>query len=68
VIEVKTPSDFHLPKINVSTTYIFAQHNDFFVYPNNYNQFVNYYQNTFQHGGVSMEEMMIPFVQLVPKS
>jgi hypothetical protein len=68
VIELKNPADFYLPRINVSTTYIFAQNNDFFVYPNNYNQFVNYYQNTFQHGGVSMEEMMIPFVQLVPKS
>ncbi len=61
VFEVRNPADAFLPKTNVSTSYIFAQKNDFFVYPNNYNQFVNLYQNTFQHGGISMEEVMIPF-------
>jgi CheY-like chemotaxis protein len=68
VFEIRNPSDAFLPKINVSTAYIFAQHDDFFVYPNNYNQFVNYYQNTFQHGGISLEEILIPFCVLKPKS
>ena len=48
-------------------TFIFATRNDFFAYQNNFNQYVNLYKNTFQHGGISMEEMMIPFVKLLPK-
>jgi CheY-like chemotaxis protein len=67
VFEIRNPADAFLPKVNVSTSYIFAQNNDFFVYPNNYNQFVNFYQNTFQHGGISMEEVMIPFAVLKAK-
>jgi CheY-like chemotaxis protein len=67
VFEIRNPADAFLPKVNVSTSYIFAQNNDFFVYPNNYNQFVNFYQNTFQHGGVSMEEVLIPFAVLKAK-
>lgn len=67
VFEVRNPSEAHLPKVNVSTAFVFAQGNDFFVYPNNYNQFVNYYQHTFQHGGISLEEMIIPMVVLQPK-
>jgi CheY-like chemotaxis protein len=60
VFEIKRPADIHLPKSHISSTYIFAMNNDFFIYPNNYNQYVNYYRNTFQHGGVSLEEMLIP--------
>jgi 7-cyano-7-deazaguanine synthase in queuosine biosynthesis len=67
VFEIRNPADAFLPKTNLSTSYIFAQNSDFFVYPNNYNQFVNFYQNTFQHGGISMEEMLIPFVTLKAK-
>lgn len=67
VFEVKNPADVFLPKLNVSTTYVFAKEYKFFVYPNNYNHFVNFYQGTFQHGGISMEEMIIPFVALKPK-
>lgn len=67
VFEVKNPADAFLPKVNVSTTYVFAKETKFFVYPNNYNQFVNYYQNTFQHGGISLEEMIIPIVVLKAK-
>ncbi|MEN9640663.1 MAG: hypothetical protein RLZZ262_2532 [Bacteroidota bacterium] len=67
VFEVRNPSDAFLPKANISTSFIFAQSDDFFVYPNNYNQFVNFYQNTFQHGGISMEEVLIPFVVLKKK-
>jgi DNA-binding response OmpR family regulator len=62
VFEVKKPEIVHLPKSNLTSTYIFATNNDFLVYPNNYNHFANYYRNTFQHGGVSMEEMLLPFV------
>jgi len=67
VYEVRKPSEIHLPGINLTSTYIFAHNIDFFVYPNNYNQFVNYYKNTFQHGGISMEEMMIPLAVLSAK-
>lgn len=67
VFEIKDPRDAFLPKSNISTSYVFALEQGFFVYPNNYNHFVNYYRNTFQHGGVSMEECMIPYVALRPK-
>jgi len=67
VFEITNPRDAFLPYRNVSTSYIFAQGTDFFVYPNNYNYYANYYNNTFQHGGISMEEIMIPLVTLSPK-
>lgn len=51
----------------MTSTYAFACNNDFFVYPNNYNYYANYYKNSFQHGGVSMEEMIIPLISLSPK-
>jgi len=67
VFEIRNPKEAFLPKINVSSSYIFAREADFFVYPNNYNHFVNFYRNTFQHGGISMEEMLIPLVFLQSK-
>jgi len=67
VFEVKNPEDVFLPRNNVSTTYIFAPNDVFFAYPNNYNYYVNYYRDTFQHGGISLEEVVIPFVVLNPK-
>ncbi len=67
VFEVTNPREAFLPSRNVSTSYIFALNNDFFVYPNNYNYYANYYNNTFQHGGISLEEMIIPVVTLSPK-
>src|SRR5690606_22699426 len=67
VMEVAKPEKVKLPKSNLSDKYVFAGENQFFVYPNNYNQFVNYYRNTFQHGGVSLEEVLIPFVVLSPR-
>ncbi len=67
VFEMHEPEDFLLPKVNVSTKYVFASNDDFFAYPNNFNYYVNYYKDTFQHGGISMEEMLIPYVILTPK-
>jgi len=68
VFEITEPSVVHLPKPNVSTRYIFAQSEDFFAYPNNYNHYVKYYRDTFQHGGISLEEMIIPLISMVPKT
>jgi CheY-like chemotaxis protein len=67
VMVSKNPEKLFLPKQNVSTTYVFTKGDAFFIYPNNYNHFVNHYKNTFQHGGVSLEEMIIPFVTLSAK-
>jgi len=67
VFEIKKPSDVKLPVSNLTSSYIFALNDDFFAYPNNYNHYVKYYKNTFQHGGVSMEEMLIPAISLIPK-
>ena len=67
VMEVDNPSEFHLPQQNVSSKYIFAKEDMYFVYQNNYNQFVNLYKNTYQHGGISMEEMLIPIITLRTK-
>lgn len=67
VFEVKNPDDVFLPRINVTTSYAFANENKFFAYPNNYNHYVNFYRNTFQHGGISLEEMLVPIITLSPK-
>jgi hypothetical protein len=67
VFLIKKPEDGYLPKLNVSSSYIFSKNSDFFVYPNNYVHYSNYYKNTMQHGGISMEEMLIPFIILQNK-
>ena len=64
---IKDPQKAHLPAPNLSTSYVFATGDDFFAYPNNYNYYVSYYRNTFQHGGISMEEMIIPLITLQSK-
>jgi len=67
IYDIKTPATIYLPSRNVSTSYIFAANTDFFAYPNNYNHFAQYYKNTYQHGGISLEEMIIPVVTMTPK-
>ena len=67
VFEIENPTDYYLPIQNVSSKYIFAKEDMNFVYQNNYNQFAKFYKNTYQHGGVSMEEMLIPIVSLKSK-
>jgi hypothetical protein len=67
LFSIKNPSDAFLPKQNVSTSYVFAMGDDFMAYPNNYNYHVNMYTNSFQHGGISMEEMIVPFIVMETK-
>lgn len=64
---VKAPHAIQLPAPNISTSYVFATGNTFLAYPNNYNYYVSYYKDTFQHGGISMEEMLVPLITLTPK-
>jgi CheY-like chemotaxis protein len=67
VLEIKDPHEAGLPKPNVSSTFIFGKENDFFLYPNNYNYFNNFYKDTFQHGGISLEEVICPVIKLYPR-
>lgn len=67
VLAIEDPKSVHLPTINMSSSYIFAKEDLFFAYPNNFNHYVSYYRNTYQHGGISLEEVVIPFVVLNPK-
>ena len=68
VLEIRKPADAGLPTPNVSSSYIFGKEDKFFLYPNNYNHYHNYYKNTFQHGGISLEEMICPIVRLRSKA
>ena len=67
VFYIDKPQSVMLPASNLSSSYIFASPNKYFVYPNNYNHYAHHYINTYQHGGVSMEEMIIPVISLKPK-
>ncbi len=67
VLAFRDPKQIGLPSPNVSSTFIFAKTDVFLCYPNNYNYFVNYYKNTFQHGGISLEEMIVPIIRLESK-
>ena len=67
VLAYRDPKEVGLPVPNVNSSYIFAKEDGFLCYPNNYNYYVNYYRNTFQHGGVSMEEMIVPVVKMTSK-
>ncbi|GFD75088.1 T9SS response regulator signal transducer PorX [Tenacibaculum sp. IMCC1] len=67
VYAVKNPKDIFLPAVAINSPFIFTKEDLFFAYPNNYNHFVKYYKNTYQHGGVSLEEMIIPCAVYNPK-
>jgi len=67
VLKLENPEDAKLPKLNVSSSYVFAVEDYFFAYPNNYNYYVNFYKDTFQHGGVSLEEMIVPYRSSIAK-
>lgn len=64
VFVIDDPRKGHLPAANLSSKYIFAKNTQFMAYPNNYNYYVKYYKNTFQHGGISLEEMLIPYIEM----
>jgi CheY-like chemotaxis protein len=68
IMVANKPDRFYLPKLNVSTAYVFAMEDQFFAYPNNYNYYVNFYKDTFQHGGISLEEMIVPLVFMSSKT
>jgi hypothetical protein len=68
VLEIKKPEEAGLPKPYLSATYIFAKEDKYFLYPNNYNHYNTYYRNTFQHGGISLEEIICPIIRLTPKT
>jgi hypothetical protein len=67
VFEIQNPKLAQLPQQSISTRYIFAHNRDFMAYPNNFNHYAKYYSDTFQHGGISMEELLIPLITLKPK-
>jgi len=67
VFEVKNPIDAFLPRQNLSQVFVFAKQDKFFAYPNNFNHYVTYYKNTLQHGGISLEEMIVPFATLIAR-
>jgi hypothetical protein len=64
---IKKPDQWRLPKFTLATTYIIAKDDYYFVYPNNYNEMVRQFQNSFQHGGISLEEMVVPIATLTPR-
>ena len=67
VYAVKNPKDIFLPSLHMSSSFVFAKEDYFFAYPNNFNHYVKYFKNTYQHGGISLEEMIIPCVIMSPK-
>ena len=67
VYAAKDPKSIKLPAMSMSSSFIFAKGDLFLAYPNNFNHYVSYYRNTYQHGGISLEEMIIPYVEFLPK-
>ena len=64
---IKKPREYRLPAFNLATTYIIAKEDFYFVYPNKYNEYIRQFQNSFQHGGISLEEMVVPVAIMTPK-
>jgi len=67
VLAFRDPREAGLPVPNINSSYIFAKEDVYLCYPNNYNHFVNFYRNTFQHGGISLEEVIVPVVKMQSK-
>ncbi len=67
VLDIRDPQKVGLPSPNISSSFIFAKEDKYFLYPNNYNHYNNYYRNTFQHGGISLEEIICPVMRLKSK-
>ncbi len=67
VMEINNPKELQLPAAHINSKFIFAKEQQYFVYQNNFNHYANHFRNTFQHGGISMEEMIIPFVVMRPR-
>jgi len=67
VLAIKNPEEVFLPKVHMSQAFVFAKNDKFFAYPNNYNHYVKYYKDTFQHGGISLEEMLIPIIKMTAR-
>ena len=67
VVSFHNPGNIFLPNVSINSSYVFAKENTYLVYPNSYNYYVNYFRDTYQHGGISLEEMIIPFAVLTPK-
>ena len=66
-MKITNPIDYNLPMFDINTEYIIAKDYSYFVYNNDYHKFVNMYKNTFQHGGITMDEMIVPLINLIPK-
>ena len=66
-LSITFTNDILLPSISINSSYVFAKENTYLVYPNNYNYYVNFFRDTYQHGGISLEEIIIPYVVLMPK-
>ena len=66
-LRIEDPNKFKLPTFEMNENYLIACDNNYFVFPNNYNEYVKKYNNTFQHGGISMNELIVPVATLNPK-
>jgi CheY-like chemotaxis protein len=67
VLAFKNPADAGLPSPSINSSYIFALDDAYLCYPNNYNHFANFYRDTFQHGGISLEEVIVPVIKMESK-
>jgi len=63
-VMIKDPATWKLPRRGINTSYIIAKEDYYFVYPTNYHRYLNHYKDSFQHGGISLEEMVLPMIRL----
>lgn len=64
---IKNSAEYKLPKRGVTINYIIAKEDFYFVYPTEYHKYLTYYKDTFQHGGISLDEMILPIILMEPK-